>query len=413
MQVQVAQLRDVLAILKPAVPRKSNLPVLSNILVKDGQLVATDMDTMVIIDMPEADGSFLFPYAEVMDMLKYVQARDYLTMQHKRGELKLTWSEGEATYPSEDVQAYPDIPAFEPQDEADVDGDSFIPALVAALPYASTDPARGVLCGVTAQFGKPIEVSAGDGFRMAHIVLPLMYPVEHTAIIPAGSVSVLSHVMAKTQRQPDLVDALVPTILSKRWLRVAFDGKRGMRVVVSPTVSLIVKLIEGQPPSWLKIIPKEEPILTASLFARELETAVRRVSNVAHQNKGMVRLQFHDGAAIISAKAEGREVSAKITAIDLMGAPNRFALDVKYLTEYLKDKDSIVRLSWTGNMAPVALEHGKSPKVLIMPMNAEWGNDLGAPQREPEAVADPPGKPAQEAPKASHAKTRRQPKKKT
>jgi len=408
MQVQVAQLRDVLAILKPAVPRKSNLPILSNILVKDGQLMATDMDTMVIVRMPEADGSFLFPYAEVMDMLKYVKAGDYLTMQHKRGELKLTWSEGEATYPSKDVADYPDIPAFEPQDEADIDGDSFLPALVAALPYVSTDPARGVLCGVTVQFGKPIEVSAGDGFRMAHIVLPLVYPVEHTTIMPADSVSVLSHVMAKTQRQPDLVDALVPTILSKRWLRVAFDGKRGMRVVVSPTVSLIVKLLEGQPPSWHKITPKEEPILTVSLFARELETAVRRVSNVAHQGSGIVRLLFHDGTGIISAKAEGREVSAKITAIDLMGAPNRFALNVKYLTEYLRDKDSIVKLSWTGNTAPVALEHSKSPKVLIMPMNAEWGEELPTPQREPEAVADPPGKPAQEAPKASRAKSRRQ-----
>ena len=412
MEVQVAQLRDALAILKPAVPRKPTLAVLSNILVKDGQLMATDMDTMVIIDMPEADGSFLFPYAEVMDMLKYVKARDYLVMQHKRRELKLTWSEGEATYPSKDVEEYPDIPAFEPQDEANIDGDSFIPALVAALPYASTDPQRPILSGVTVQFGAPIEISAGDGFRMAHIVLPLTYPVEHTTIIPAGSVSVLSHVMAKTQRQPDLADALVPTILSKRWLRVAFDGKRGMRVVVSPTVSVIVKLVEGQPPSWLKIIPKEEPILTASLFARELETAVRRVSNVAHQSSGIVRLQFHDGTAIISAKAEGREVSAKIAVLDLMGAPNRFALNVKYLTEYLRGKDSIVKLSWTGNTAPVSLEHTKSPKVLIMPMNAEWDKELPAPQPEPEAVADPPGKPAQEAPKASHAKSRRQPKKK-
>ena len=395
MEIQVAQLRNTLEILKPAVPRKTSLEVLKNVLVKEGQVVATDLDSMVIISLPEADEPFLLPYADVLKMLQYVPGHEYLKMHAKRGKLTLAWSDGEATYPTQDLEDFPPIPDFEVKAQADIDGDTFIPALNCALPYAATGSDRPVLNGVTVQFGEPIEVSAGDGFRMAHIVLPLLFPEELTVVIPSGAVSTLVHVMAKTPRTPSKSEALVPMVMAKRQIGVALDGKRGLKIVFGPTVSVIIKLVEGSPPAWLKLIPKEEPVLKALLFARELETAVRRVSNVAHQANGLVRLQFLDGSATVSAKSNGQEVAAKIAVLDLQGAPNRFALNVKYLTEYLSNKDSLVSISWTGNAAPIAFQHGKDPKVLIMPMNAQWDKEL-------------PKSPAEAAPEANTPKPKKQ-----
>ncbi|MQY72176.1 MAG: hypothetical protein GH142_00695, partial [Dehalococcoidia bacterium] len=279
MEIQVARFREVLEILKPAVPRKTSLPVLKNVLVKEGQVVATDLDSMVFINLPEADESFLLPYADVLKMLQYVPGHEYLKMHAKRGKLTLSWSEGSATYPTQDLEEFPSIPDFEVKDEATIDGDTFISALHDALPYAATGGDRPVLSGVTVLFGQPIEVSAGDGFRMAHIVLPLQFPGEHTTVIPSGSVSTLIHLLAKTPRHPPQGDALVPIMVAKRQIQVALDGKRGLKIVFGPTASVIVKLVEGNPPAWLKLIPKEEPVLKVQLFAREFETAVRRVSN--------------------------------------------------------------------------------------------------------------------------------------
>ncbi len=342
MEIQVNRLRDALGVVKPAVPRKTTLEVLKNVLVKEGQMVATDLDSMVIVNLPEADESFLFPYADVLKMLQFVPGHDYLKMNAKRGKLTLSWSEGSATYPSPDLNEFPSMPDFEVKAEATLDGDAFIEALRSALPYAATDESRPVLSGVTVLFGQPIEVSAGDGFRMAHIVLPLQFPEELTTVIPSSSVSTLIHVMAKTPRTPPQGDALVPIVIAKRQIQIALDGKRGLKVVFGPTASVVVKLIEGKPPAWLKLIPKEAPVLEVMLFARELETAVRRVSNVAQQNKGIVRFQFNNGAGTVSAKADGREVAANITVLEAKGAPNRLALNVNYLTEYLKNKDGIV-----------------------------------------------------------------------
>ena len=412
MEIQVTRLRDTLGILKPAVPRKTTLPILKNVLVKEGQVVATDLEAMVIINLPEADESFLLPYADVLNMLQYVPGHEYLTMHVKRGKLTLDWSEGSATYPTQDPEEFPALPDFEVKDEADIDGDTFISALHSALPYAASDSARPVLSGVTVQFGEPIEISAGDGFRMAHIVLPLLFPGEYTTIVPTAAIRTLVHVLGNTPRTPPQGDTLVPILTAKRQVRVALDGKTGLRIVFGPTASVIVKLIEGKPPAWLKLIPKEEPVLKAQLFSREFETAVRRVSNVAHQNNGIVRLQFHDGAATVSAKADGHEVSAKISVLDVQGAPNRLALNVKYLIEYLSNKDGIVSLSWTGNTAPAAFECGKSPKVLIMPMAADWGDKLPAAQTETEAAASPPEQAAEAAPEADTSKPQKRRKKK-
>ncbi len=407
MEIRVEQLRNALGIVKPAVPRKTSLDILKNVLVKDGQMMATDLESMVIIDMPGADENFLFPYVEVLKMLKYVPGYEKLQMHAKRGKLTMFWSDGEATYPTQDLEEFPAIPAFEVKDEADIDGDTFIPALSSALPYAATGSDRPVLNGVTVQFGGPIEVSAGDGFRMAHIVLPIQFPAEYTTILPAAAVTTLLHVMSKTPRTPPHGDNLTEIVLAKRQVRVGLDGKRGLRVEFGPNVSVIVKLVEGNPPAWLKLIPKDEPILKTQLFARELETAVRRVSDVASQNSGIVRLQFQDGTATVSAKADGREVSAKISVLDMQGAPNRLALNVGYLTEYLSDKDGIVTLSWTGGKAPASFQHPRSPKVLIMPMEAKWDEPLPSAQAEPEAAAASPETPAETAPEANPTKPKK------
>jgi len=407
MEIRVEQLRNALGIVKPAVPRKTSLDILKNVLVKDGQLMATDLESMVIIDMPEADESFLLPYAEVLKMLKYVPGYEKLAIHAKRGKLLLSWSDGEGSYPTQDLKDFPLIPDFEVKDEADIDGDTFIPALSSALPYVATGSDRPVLSGITVQFGGPIEISAGDGFRMAHIVLPIQFPAEYTTILPAAAVTTLVHVMAKTPRTPPHGENLVEIVLAKRQIRVALDGKRGLRVGFGSGFSVIVKLVEGNPPAWLKLIPKDEPILKAQLFARELETAVRRVSDVASQNNGIVRLQFQDGAGKVSARADGREVSAKISVLDMQGAPNRLALNVGYLTEYLSDKDGIVTLSWTGGKAPASFQHPKSPKVLIMPMEAKWDEPLPSAQAEPEAAAASPEAPAETAPEANPTKPKK------
>lgn len=128
------------------------------------------------------------------------------------------------------------------------------------------------------------------------------------------------------------------------------------------------------------------------MFAPEFETAVRRVREVASQNSGIVRLEFNDDSVRVSAKGDGQEVAANISALDPKGTPNRVAINSKYLIDFLKGKEGLVAISLTGEGAPVCFQHSKAPKVIIMPMAADWGDKQPAAEQaeaeEAEAEAE-------------------------
>lgn len=371
MDMQVARFREVLGLLKPAVAHKTSIKSLEYIMLKDGKAIATDLNTMVILEVPEADLTSLVPLKDVTKVLQYVHGGELLHIESNSGALALSWPDGSASFPVLGPETFPDVPEFIPETEATINIDALIPALVMVLPYAAKEDSRPILKGVTLILGEPIEVAAGDGFRMADQVLPLSFPKNVITIVPGSSVAVLKHLWEKSPRTPPPSDTLMPVIMAKKYAKVAHDGKTGLRFQFDKNTTAIVKLVSGTPPDWLKLIPKEEPILQAQILASELELAVRRVMAVALEEKGIVRIVFNDDTATVSAKKDDHEVQSSIKVLNCQGAPNRVALNVSYLLSYLSGKQGIISLSWTGKAAPVALRSRNEPRVLIMPMSAK------------------------------------------
>ncbi len=372
MDIQVARLREVLELLKPVILRKTTVPVLTYVLLKDGKAVATDLETMVIVPVPEADIDCLLPYADVVKMLRYIQGLQPLHVEASKGKLTMSWADGSSTFPTTNIKDFPDVPEFVPVAEAPIDVDTLIPAMDEVRGFAATGTDRPILNGVTLVLGESIAVGAGDGFRLAYKALPLAFPQESVFVLPQSSVIALKLLWEKTPRTPPFSDALVPVILARKEATVALDGKTGLRFVFTNSVTAIVKLVQGDPPVWLKLIPKEEPVLQASLMASDLELAVRRVQGVAMEGKGIVRLEFGDSTAKISAKHEGQEVESAIKVLELQGGPNKVGLNAPYLIDYLKGKEGLVTISWVSQVSPVVFKHQKSPTVLIMPMTVDW-----------------------------------------
>jgi DNA polymerase III sliding clamp (beta) subunit (PCNA family) len=371
MEIQVSRFRETLELLKPAVARKSTIKSIEHILLKDGKAAATDLETFVITAVPEADLTTLVPFNDVVKVLKFTPGRELLTIKSKSGKLLLSWADGSATFPTEDPGDFPDIPEFVPETEGSINSDILVPALVRVLPYAATDSDRAVLAGVTLILGDPVEVAAGDGYRMADQVLPLSFPTDKIVIIPSSSVRVLKHLWEKTPRTPSQTEALVPALLAKKHVMVAHDGKVGLRFQYDKDTTAIIKLVDGQPPDWLKLLPKGEPVLSVHLMARELEVAVRRVMAVALDEKGIVRLAFKDDKVTVSAKSDGHKVDSSFQTMEKAETPQKFGLNVNYLLGYLGGKEGLISLTWTGGTSPVALQSKDDPRVLIMPMAIE------------------------------------------
>ena len=178
MEIKVANLQEAMELVRPVVPKKPKINYLNCVSLGAGKLTATDLETMVLVNVPEATEPMLLPYAVIADMLKFVPGYTLMKIEQRGKEVFLSWNGGEANYPTEDYADYPILPELVATAEGVIDGDILMKAMETALPYCAADEARVTLNGVTIVLGNPIEVCAGDGF-------PSIHP-DAAGFIPAG-----------------------------------------------------------------------------------------------------------------------------------------------------------------------------------------------------------------------------------
>jgi DNA polymerase III sliding clamp (beta) subunit (PCNA family) len=391
LDIKVTKLQEVLELLKPAVPKKSALKAVSYVHLGDGKAVATDLETMIIVNLPEAKDQMLLPFSAISAMLKYVSGNLKINIEQKGKAISLSWNGGSANYPTEDVADFPILPEIKARAEGLIDGDALIAAMNAALPYVAVPvknaSGRPTLEGITLVLGTPMEVAAGDGFRMSHQALGLSFPLEEKVIVPAHSVAILEHVFKKTPRTPpNTADSLIKVVTAKRQLRMALIDENKMRLDFGTSASVVLHLIAGKPPEWLALVPKGEPILQSQIFALQMEAAVKRVKDVAKAGSDIVRMEFADGKLKISAKHDGQEISSTIDTMLTHGEPGRLGINQNYLLDYLNGKQGIITFSKYTDYGPVVFEYQKSPRVLIMPMQVQWGDEPAPPEKPAETV---------------------------
>jgi DNA polymerase III sliding clamp (beta) subunit (PCNA family) len=330
----------------------------------------------------------LLPYSSIAEMLKYVPGSDILKVELKGKMVFLSWSNGSASYPTEDFADFPILPELNARAEGLIDGDILIPAMLAALPYTAEDNTRPVLSGVTVVLGTPIEIAAGDGFRMCHKALGLSFPLEEKIIIPRQGVAMLDHVFAKTPRTPPATAAsLVKVVTAKRQLRMSIIGENKLRLDFGTSASVVINLIAGKPPEWLALIPKGEPMLQSQIFAPQLEAAVKRVRIIAKEGNDAVRMEFADGKLKVSAKGGDQEISTTIDTVHTQGDATRIAINQKYVLGYVSGKQGIITFSKYTESGPAVFEDQRSPRMIVMPMVVTWGDEPVITKEEPEAAA--------------------------
>lgn len=386
MEIKVNKLQEVMELVKPVVPKKPMVKSIACLCMGSGKAIATDLETMIIANLPEAADPMLLPYSSIAEMLKYVPGSDMLKVELKGKIVFLSWSNGSASYPTEDFADFPILPELTARAEALIDGDILIPTMVAALPYTAEDDTRPVLSGITVVLGSPVEVAAGDGFRMCHKALGLSFPLEEKIIIPRQGVAILDHVLAKTPRTPPTTpQSLIKAVTAKRQIRMSIIGDNKLRLDFGTSASVIINLIAGKPPEWLALIPKGEPMLQSQIFALQFEAAVKRVRIIAKEGTDAVRMEFGDGKLKVSAKGGDQEISSTIDTVHTQGEATRIAINQKYVLGYLNGKQGIITFSKYSESGPAVFEDQQSPRMIVMPMVVAWDDEPTATKEEPEA----------------------------
>jgi DNA polymerase-3 subunit beta len=373
MKFSVAQteLLQALHLISSAVPSRTTLPVLSNILVEAGdgalQLTATDLDlsvsTKATADV-KSDGSLTVPAKKLFELVRKLP-KEELKLEAKDLTLNVVSKTGRFKFLCIRPEEFPARPSVAPDIHLTVDAKSF-ERLVRRTVYAvSTDETRPALNGALFQMGEgEIRLVATDGHRLAKATL------KHPAATKGGLKG----------------DVILPLKALNHLARLLPEAGDNVTVELSKTharfilgnTTLTTKLIEGPFPNYEQVLPKNNN-KHLNVNRDALSAALDRVSVFSDSLTKQVKFSISKNRLrlVVQTPDQGEateDLDVKYDADDL---------DIGYNAVYLLDilrtmdaEDVLMQLNTpvtAGLLVPAPSGESKAPAVesllcLVMPL---------------------------------------------
>jgi len=344
-----------LAVAEKIVPRNSTIEVLRNLCIKDGYVLATDLELIARMPVPE-NRSFLIPFGIIKTVLKSKPASIDVDLSESN-RIKINYDNKSVSFPRGEVADFPNLPEMEFQPIGEW-GKETVMLLHGQLPYVSNDELRPALNGVYLNQNGSFSSCATDGHVLR--VISDMDPVhrcelqEYSGILPKRVLQLL----------PRLVRETVLVSCSEDYFR--FELEHGL--------TLYMRNAEGTYPDFARVIPKE--------FSSAVQVDVPRLMNLteaakAFANKATMASVFEIDEDQLSIKVENSEDDVRwessMTVDRVSGGSLKVGMNLSYLEKVLDGIDG-KKAMWKyndGNTASVFVETGddaSSPMNLIMPI---------------------------------------------
>lgn len=323
-----------LSIVGRAVPSRTTMPILGNILLATdhGQLklAATNLELSVVHWVGahvETDGALTVPARNFIDLVNSLPPDQVdLTMDDPTLSLALNCGAVKASFRGISADEFPVVPEPEQGDGFAVEADDLRTGLVQVTFAASTDESHPVLTGVLAEFeSSTLTLAAADGFRLSMRQIPLIHPVPtpFSVIIPARALSELMRIVG-SQEEPVNISTTYPhnQILFK----------------LTDTV-LNSQLIDGNFPDVRRIIPPTSRTRVV-LGREEILQACKRAAIFARDVANIVTLSIESGEIVVSAdSAESGQGSTRLMA-NVEGDGLEIAFNVRFLIDVFSALDT-------------------------------------------------------------------------
>ncbi len=323
-----------LSIVGRAVPSRTTMPILGNILLATdhGQLklAATNLELSVVHWVGarvETDGALTVPARNFIDLVNSLPP-DQVDLEMDAATLSLALNCGtvKATFRGISAEEFPVVPEPEQGDGFAVEAAELRKGLTQVTFAASTDESHPVLTGVLAEFeGSTLTLAAADGFRLSMRQIPLIHPVPaaFSVIIPARALSELSRILGG-QEEPVNISTTHPHN------QVLFK--------LTDTV-LNSQLVDGNFPDVRRIIPSAYRTRVV-LGREEILQACKRAAIFARDVANIVTLKIEAGEVVVSAdSAESGQGSTRLMA-NVEGDGLEIAFNVRFLVDVFSALDT-------------------------------------------------------------------------
>ncbi len=322
-----------LSIVGRAVPSRTTMPILGNVLLATdhGQLklAATNLELSVIHwvgSRVETDGAVTIPARNFIDLVNSLPPEQVdVDMDPETQALALSCGMVKASFRGISAEEFPVVPEPEQENGFAVEAGDLRIGLEHVVFAASTDESHPVLTGVLAEFeGDTLTLAAADGFRLSVRHVPLINPVPEpfSVIIPARALMELLRIIG-IQEEP------VKMYTTHAHNQIIFR--------LEDTV-LNSGLIDGNYPDVRRIIP-EAHTTRVVLGREELLQACKRAAIFARDVANIVTLAIESGEMVVSAdSSESGQGSTRLVA-NVDGEELEIAFNVRFLIDVLSALD--------------------------------------------------------------------------
>jgi len=350
------QLQEGLSAVAAAIPAKTTLPVLANVLVevtKQGlRLSGTDLDIAVTTVVPadvDADGAVTLPAKKLVDIARELPSGPVRFTA--AGESRVAIECGRAKFkllglPREE---FPSFPAVK------FDGAWKAPAGGHVAFASSTEESRPILNGVLWELRPDhMRMVATNGHRLAKMDVPAKGGSTADLIVP-----------------PKALEQIRRLFPAEEAIEIArSDNHIGFRAGGTLVFS---RLIEGPYPNYEQVIPRENDKV-ATVDKAGMSAALRRMSVVASDQTHRIRLAFSGGAVKFSVQTPDLGEAQDELAVTYEGEPLEIGFNAMYLLEILKYMPTDeVRVTFkaperAATVEPVGWDDPASYMALVMPL---------------------------------------------
>jgi len=316
-----------LSIVANALPPKTSLPSLTNILLETDsdklRLSATDLDTSVITSVPatiSTKGSVALPGKKLLEIVKELPGGD-IHIGGSGSRVTITCGNSNFVLSGSSRETFPSIPSSSEIAFVELPLKDVSEAVRKTAFAVATDDYRPALNGALWKMGSPgLEMVATDGHRMARMKLSSVSSDKSLEAIVAPKALNLLGRLGEDES--------------------IFLGSQGTQICFkSGETAVFSRIIEGPYPPYEKVIPTENPcILTVNRM--DLIAGLRRMRIVANPATHQVRFTLESDKVILQAENTDAGEAREELRAHFDSDPLQIAFNGDFLMEILKNMDS-------------------------------------------------------------------------
>jgi len=252
------------------------------------------------------------------------------------------------------IEDFPEIPEPETDVELSMASERILDVLSKVEFSISRDQSRYMLTGALLQVeDNTLRAVSTDGRRMS-IATAEIEPasgLQYTAVIPHKTVQELLRVVHS--------GSTVQIKAGTNRITFLVDGLR-----------IISTVLEGRYPDYKQVLPEEyskELVFDTALFT----SSVRRVAAVATRNYNCIRIQFHEGLAVLTSATPEVGEAREQMSVDYRGPEINVAFNPDYLLDVLKvisTENTVLRLEEDEGAGVFLGQNDDSGVFIVMPI---------------------------------------------